>query len=141
MSTPELELMQTHEVAQLGEFLQSVNARIARLAIALRVPLDTDADIQEAIKAFVEAPLPYGERRSGTDRRAASRTSSSPERRANMQRSELRGLLVMRYETEVKLAELVGATMSRQLIHAVAHNLERQGFEAGAGGALVNRPS
>ena len=138
--TPE-ELLQMHEVAHLGQFLESVNARIARLAIALHVPLSTDADIQQAITTFVETPLSHPERRSGTDRRAASRTHSSPERRVNMQRSELRGLLVMRFETETKLAELVGATLSRQLIHSVAHNLERQGFESGAGGSLVNRDS
>lgn len=132
------EIVLSHEVAHLGQFLESINVRIARLSIALRVPLNNEAEIQDAIKSFLDVAPPGLERRSGVERRSAERVGQSPERRVNMQRSELRGLLVLRYETEVKLVEMVGATLSSQLIESVARNLERQGFAAGAGGALVN---
>lgn len=138
MSTEKTEILLTHEVAHLGQFLESINARIARLAIALRVPLNNEAEIQDAIKSFLEVPPPGMERRSGVERRTPARASQSPERRTNLQRSELRGLLVMRYETEVKLVEMVGATLSSQVIESVAQHMERQGFAAGAGGTLVN---
>lgn len=129
-----------HEAEHLRQTLEGLNARIARLSIALRVPLQTDADIQEAIKNF-NIPAAPTERRQGTERRSPARLASTVERRTNYQHSELRGLLVMRYESEIKLVQLLGASQSRSMIGSMAQALERQGFEAGAGGSLVNRDS
>lgn len=129
-----------HEADHLRQTMEGLNARIARLSIALRVPLKTDADIQEAMKNLNVLDAPK-ERRAGIERRSPARLSSTVERRTNHQHSELRGLLVMRYESEIKLVELLGATRSRQMIGSISQNLERHGFGAGAGGALVNRDS
>jgi len=85
----------------LVEILTDLNTRIARLAIALHIPLNTDADIQEAIHTR-DPQAPHG-----VERRDSS------ERRTTLQRCELRGLLVMRFGTEIKLVELIRAAPSR----------------------------
>ena len=101
------------EAGHLLEMLTGLNARIARLAIALHMPLNTDADIQEAIHTTDPQPPDGVERRGSSERRCATRAASNPERRATLQRCELRGLLVMRFGTEIKLVELIGAAPSR----------------------------
>ena len=97
----------------LVEILTDLNTRIARLAIALHIPLNTDADIQEAIHTR-DPQAPHGvERRDSSERRSAPRAASNPERRTTLQRCELRGLLVMRFGTEIKLVDLIRAAPSR----------------------------
>ena len=128
----------SQETDRARSSLEELDARIARLSIALRVPLNTDAEVQEAIKSFGVTDVST-ERRSGTERRSAERVSAGPERRVNFQRTELRGLLVLRYGLERRLVENVGATLTREIIETAAHSLERHGFEHGAGGLLVNR--
>ena len=129
----------SHEAVHLIENLTDLNARIGRLGIALRIPLDTDAAIQAAIHSADPQPPNAVERRSGSERRCAPGAAASPERRTSLLRFELRGLLVMRFGTEIKLIELVGAASSRQIIGSVASTLERQGFLPGARSSLVNR--
>ena len=115
------------------EILSDLNSRIARLAGALRIPLDTAAAIQQAL-VFAEATPPGGiERRTESERRIGVRLASSPERRTNSQRFELRGLLVLRFSTEVKLVEILGAEASRQIIDSLASQAERHGAVPGAG--------
>ena len=138
-SSPNAAAPLSYEAVHLIEILTDLNARIARLAIALRIPLNTDAAIQDAIHSKDPQPPCAMERRSGSERRAATRADASPERRTALQRFELRGLLVMRFGTEVKLVELIGASPLRQIIGSIARTLERQGFLPGAGGPLVNR--
>jgi hypothetical protein len=124
----------SHEAFQLINVLEDLDARIARLATAPRMPLNTNHALQAAINSNDEAASCAVERRSGLDRRPVSRAAASPECRTNSQRFELRGLLVMRFSTETKLAELIGALHSRQIICSVARSLEHQGFLPGAGG-------
>ena len=50
------EAPRSREAGHLVEILTDLNTRIARLAIALHIPLNTDADIQ----AFVDAGKQYG---------------------------------------------------------------------------------
>ena len=106
------EAPRSREAGHLVEILTDLNTRIARLAIALHIPLNTDADIQEAIHTGDPQP-PHGvERRGSSERRLATRAASNPERGTTWQRCELRGLLVMRFGTEIKLVELIGAASS-----------------------------
>jgi hypothetical protein len=128
----------SQETDRARSSLEELDARIARLSIALRVPLSNDMEVQEAIKNF-EVPSVSQERRVGTERRTPERLAMGPERRASIQRSELRALLVMRYGIERQLVERVGVTLTREIIETAAHSLERHGFERGAGGLLVNR--
>ena len=134
MPTPKEEATVPLEVGHFTDLMQDMNARIARLSIALSIPLETDADIQRAIHAGADMPTPAIERRSGTERRTAQRAIASIERRTNWQRSELRGLLVLRYETELKMVQVLGGTTSRQVMGSMAQNMERHGFKPGADG-------
>ena len=138
-SSPDTDAPLSHEVVHLIEILTNLNARIARLAIALRIPLDADAAIQKVIDATDLQHSHAVERRSGSERRSPARAAAAPERRTTLQRFELRGLLVMRSDTEIKLVELIGATPSRQIIGSVARTLEHQGFLPGARGSPVDR--
>ncbi len=116
------------EVAHLQASFDDLNIRIARLAIALSVPLASDADVQSALKALTD-PAVDVERRLVADRRSANRTERGPERRLSYLRIELRGLLIMRYDMEVKLSEQVGSTGAREIIESSALTLSRQGFD------------
>ena len=139
MTNPKNEFQVSSEAAHICQFLGDLNARIARLAIGLHIALDTEADIQQAIHALADASAPALERRSGVERRTTERVAASPERRTYQQRSELRGMLVMRYEAEVKLVDLLGGAMSRQVLGTVARRMESLGFLPGAGGSTFNR--
>lgn len=125
-----------HEAEHLHRHMEELNARIARLAIALHVPITTEAEVQHVIQSFAPTPVSQ-ERRAGIERRSPARLATTVERRTNMQRSELRGLLVMRYDAERKLVQLVGAKHSQAFISDVSHSLERHGFRPGTGSALV----
>lgn len=141
MSQAPSDVLLPHEAAHLEQILVSINARIARLAIALRVPLGSEAEIQRAFTSFLQVPPSSAEHGRGGGRDASAR-APSPERRLGIWRSELCGLLVMRYETEVKLLETIGITLSIQVLESVAHDMVRKGFTAAAaGGALVTLKS
>ena len=115
------------EVTHLQESYDDLNVRIGRLAIALRVPLESDADVENALKAMSDLAVAV-ERRAVADRRSARRAEGGTERRLGYQRAELRGLLVMRYDMEVKLYEQLGFTVARQVIESSALTLTRHGF-------------
>ncbi len=120
-------------IARFLVYLDDLNVRISRLAIALRIPLASDADVQSALKELVVPSVPV-ENRSGVERRSPSRLQGSPERRLNYQRAELRGLLVMRYDFEVKLVDELGSESARQVMQSSAQTLDRHGFHPGESG-------
>jgi len=121
------------EASHFQAALDDLNVRIARLAIALKVPLVSDVDLQSALKNLGQ-PAIATERRSGSDRRSATRSQEGPERRLSYQRAELRGLLVMRYDVEVKLCDEVGAAAAQQIMESSVATLGRQGFHLGKPG-------
>ena len=98
--------------------MAAVSARIAFLGRALDIPLQTPADIQNALECDAAC--------------AASRTAS---RQVRM-REELRGLLVMRYDVVVRMArsEQVGAPATRDILLTANDRLLTQGFDAEAPG-------
>ncbi len=114
--------------------MHDIHARIARLAIALRVPLASDADITAAIQNL-KTPAVAVERRSGVERRSAARLASTPERRGNNMRAELRALLVLRYGMEARLAENLGWVATNAVMAGAHEKMTRHGFEPGAGGS------
>lgn len=126
------------QLQRMENQLTDLNARIARLALALGVPLDTEHDVQAALTSL-QPPVIAIERRVTADRRGASRGGS--DRRRGASRLELRGLLVLRYGTELRLVEQVGVASTRQVLHAVEQRLEHQGFEPGADGVHLDRPA
>ncbi|MBQ0958073.1 hypothetical protein KAK06_03800 [Ideonella sp. 4Y11] len=114
----------------LGARLAQLNARIARLAIALNVDLDSDAQVQTLLQ---RPPEPSIERRQGTERRRTERTGS-PDRRVSLKRTELRGLVVMRYALELHTIDVLGTTVALALMRSVALSLESEGFPIAASG-------
>lgn len=121
----------TDTVHRLEDALCALDARIARLSIALRVPLTTEADVERALQHRA-APVAV-ERRQGPNPDYAG-----PERRVAHHHAELRALLVMRWELCRQLAGSVGAPAVRHLLHAACGRLQREGFSAEAQGALLH---
>lgn len=116
--------------------LTEINARIARLAMALGVSLDNEQQIQAALTSLQPPVLPV-ERRVTPDRRTGGRGGA--DRRMGATRMELRGLLVLRYGAELRYVEQVGARSTRALMEAVEQRMEQRGFEPGADGVHIDR--
>ena len=97
---------------------EALNARIARLAISLDVPLDHDQHIHEILKS----PPP-------------SDTTDPHQRRYWI---ELRGLLVLRYSMEKNIAEQIGAQTLKQILIDAEEHLSIEGFKPGADGMALH---
>jgi len=118
---------------RVGDSIEELNARIARLAIALGVNLETpdsvDRVIAEAgtkVRAMPPAGMP--------DRRAARSPHSGPDRRQTHKWVELRGLMVLRYGVERQTIENYGLDATRSLMTAASDHMAREGFKPGADG-------
>lgn len=109
--------------------LQALQGRIVQLAIALRAPLETPADIERILQ---RPPAPA----VATERRAqdGARNYRGPERRVSHLWDELRALLVLRYQLCSRLAAVVGAPAVRELLAAADAQLRREGFTQSTGG-------
>lgn len=114
----------------LAARLAQLSSRIARLAIALDVDLESDAQVSSLLQRPPEVAI---ERRQGPERRSAERPGS-PDRRIAHKRAELRGLVVMRYSLELRTIDLLGTGSALELLQAVAQALEDQGFPRSAHG-------
>ena len=125
------------QLDRMEHTMGDINARIARLAMALGVSLQSDDDITRAISRPKAAAHPV-ERRESADRRGDLR-ASSPERRVAHQWEELRGLLVLRYGVEKRLVDEVGVDVTRHIMVESEQRLERDGFKPGADGVDLNR--
>lgn len=135
-STPDPEL--SDRLTRMEQHLEEVNTRIARLAIALGISLDDDAQAQLASQAPAVS-LTSPDRRGSDANAAAGRENRGPDRRLNCKREELRGLLVMRYGLQQRYVETVGVHATRQIMVTAEAHLERDGFRPGADGINVKR--
>lgn len=118
--------------------IEAINARIARLAIALGLPLNSDDEVARVMSLpALSAVSP--ERRGTPDRRVASRTGVGPERRVAHQREELRGLLVLRYSITKRYVDDAGVTVTHQIMIEAEERLVRRGFKPGADGVDLDR--
>jgi hypothetical protein len=118
---------------RVGGSFEELNARIARLAIALGVSLETDDAVQRVlgmagVRAHAAPPEGVGERRR---QRVAF---SGQDRRQTHKWVELRGLLILRYGVEKQYVEAYGLEATRHLLHAAEEHLTRDGFKPGADG-------
>lgn len=121
--------------------MEELNARIARLAIALGVPLNTDQDVQHVMsKSFQQVAPPQALPRAGDRREAQSTHFKGLDRRSGTDRrlaykwEELRGLLVLRYGVEKTYVQQVGLDATRQIMTTAEQHLQRDGFRPGADG-------
>lgn len=106
------------QVRRLARQLENLGGRIALLAQALRLSLQTPAETQVALQC---------------DEACAAAAGGGREARM---REELRGLLVLRYEVVAQLAtnERIGAPGARDLLLYANDRLLAKGFDARAPG-------
>jgi hypothetical protein len=104
VSAARQELMARKETA-----LQGLNMRIARLAIALGLELDTDVGLRMALEPGL-----------------------TPHQRPFL--DELRGLLTLRYQMEKQFVDEVGNQLTHQIVAEVEQHMERIGFKHGMDG-------
>ena len=97
--------------------MEALDVSIARLAIILGVPLNTDADIQRAMQEPQNNPALAG-----------------MEARLAQKHAELRALLIMRYDMEKRFSDEVGSQNTRQIMEEAAQHLNQRGFRPGADG-------
>ena len=116
---------------RLSASMETLNARIARLAMALDVALNDRAAV-DALMAKAHFQSVDNERRRAPADGPQVRVTS--ERRRAHQCEELRGLLVLRYHLEVTSLKDNGWTVTRQVLVQAEDHLVRQGFKPGADG-------
>ncbi len=124
---------------RLGTSIEELNARIARLAIALGVSLQNDHEVVSAMNHSSATSVVTERRSAAPDRRAGSRSDSGSDRRVAYKHVELRGLLVLRYGVTSRYVEQVGVTVTRQIMVAAEAQLKRDGFRPGADGVDLRR--
>jgi len=106
--------------------IEGLNARIARLSIALGVSLKTENELDHIM----------GQLQAQAETHAFQTT---PDRRLTAQQTELRGLLVLRYGLEQRFVEQVGVTATRHILFEAEEHLVLAGFEPGADGIDLHR--
>ena len=112
---------------RLEQALEQLNSRIARLAMALNIALTDESSVTDVLKEPVDAAAAYLE---------GVALGEGPAHRLRAERAELRGLLVLRYSIEEKLAASIGFTELQQLLGKIEQHMEREGFAHGADGML-----
>jgi hypothetical protein len=130
--------MTSDEQQRMAKSVEELSARIARLAIGLRVSLKTDDEVARAMHHPTTLPMAH-ERRATTERRGGLRSVSMADRRQSHLHDELRGLLVMRYDIETRYVEAVGVVATRQILVEAEAHLARDGFQPGASGVDLDR--
>ena len=119
---------------RLGQSLEQLNARIARLSIGLGISLDDKACVDKLMHQPQVQPV-------AQERRVARQSiypAGSVDRRTAHQREELRGLLVLRYQMETTSVNVHGLEMTRQVLHDAQEHLVQQGFKPGADGLKLD---
>lgn len=113
----------TDLVHRLEAELRTLQGRIQQLALALRAPLQTEADVERILQRPPTPPVAVERRSEG-----GGHNYRGPERRAAHLWDELRALLVLRYQLCSRLAVAVGAPAVRDLLAAADAQLQREGF-------------
>jgi hypothetical protein len=99
-------------VRRMVSSMESLNTRIARLALALDVSLGRQGEVSSLMSRYpVARDLPMAR-----------------------QREELRGLLVLRYEVQTSCVARIGITATRQILVQAEQKLLLKGFRLGDDG-------
>jgi len=124
--------MQDDSTSRLASSLETINARIARLAIGLGISLDTAQAVQELLELPPAPPVAVERRVAGS---AAPAGMQRPvERRIAHLKEELRALVVLRYRLESASVENNGLAATRDLLNQAHRHLLEQGFKPGSDG-------
>jgi hypothetical protein len=116
---------------RFGASMEALNARIARLAMALDVALNDRATVDALMAKQHLQPVDNERRLAHADE---PHVTVSSERRHAHKCEELRGLLVLRYQLEVTSLNDNGWTITRDALVLAEDHLVRQGFKPGADG-------
>jgi hypothetical protein len=111
-----------NEALRRESTVTDLTMRIARLAIALGLRLDDESDVHRVLH-HAEAP-PHAAEDHRVHLRARAWT-------------ELRGLLVLRYEIERHLIEDMGLELSRRILEDAELHLSIAGFQPGLDGLTL----
>lgn len=139
--------MEERQVALETE-IESVNMRIARLAMALGVDLTTEAAVERVIdRSAMPRRLvsPHGQdaevdgQVNHHDGFALADRRTDQDHRTAYEWEELRGLLVLRYEMEKHYAQHMGFDATRNILTTAEADQTRRGFPPHADG-LDMRP-
>lgn len=130
MSEKDLQDLHLHRMV---ESLEAINTRIARLAIALKLSLEKESEVQQVLNQATESGP------SQAHQAPPAHLGSSPNGRATHNREELRGLLVLRYQMETHYMNEVGVQVTRQILKSVQEHMTRIGFKPGAEGVNLHR--
>lgn len=121
--------------SRLGASMEALNARIARLAMALDVALDDRAAVDALMVKQLAFPGEVERRRASAE---GLHDTVTTERRQAHKREELRGLLVLRYHMETTSLNDHGFAVTRHVMAQAEEHLVRQGFKPGADGLGLN---
>ena len=103
---------EAEHVQRMVSSMESLNIRIARLAIGLDVSLSSRSEVALLM----------------------TRPPVAPDLPLARQREELRGLLVLRYGVETSYVQQVGSTATRQILVEAEQHLLLKGFHLGDDG-------
>jgi hypothetical protein len=128
--------MEDGKAERVGASLEALNARIARLAMALDVALD-DQEVLQALMATRQVKAVAIERR-GSATTSVPSVHVASERRTAHKREEFRGLLVLRDHLETSSVKDNGLALTRQVLKEAEAHLIRRGFKPGADGLALD---
>ena len=120
---------------RLQASMAALNARIARLAMALGVDLIDRAAVDAVMVKQLTLPGEVERRRASAD---GSHDTVTSERRQAHKREELRGLLVLRFQLETASLNDNGFAVTQHVMAQAEAHLVRQGFKPGADGLGLN---
>lgn len=112
---------EAEHVQRMVSSMESLNARIARLAIGLDVSLASHGEVALLMSRH-QVPV------------MSDQHPAAPDLPLARQREELRGLLVLRYGVEASYVEQVGVTATRQILVEAEQHLLLKGFHLGDDG-------
>jgi hypothetical protein len=108
---------------RLDKSMGELNARIARLALALGVSLENEEEVRSILSHRPDARPMHAEQ--------GPRFQQMEHEHVLI---ELRGLLIMRYGIERHVAEDQGASVVRRVLEQAEAELSKHGFKPGADG-------
>lgn len=114
---------QTQRLHRMESSIEALNARIARLAIALDVSLKSDDEVARVMNRH---QVPH-------------ESQVTSDRHVDYKWEELRGLLVLRYGVETRYVDQVGVIATRQILVEAEEHLVREGFNPGDDGIDLDR--
>ena len=125
--------MTANNQESVAHSIKELSARIARLALALGISLESDAEVTHALnhREFVTM---HDFSVSSTDNKMPFQVNTAPGRRQCHLHEELRALLTMRYNIEALNADEVGVIATRKILIVAETQLEREGFQQGSTG-------